>query len=208
MTSTDARVRVEHGRLATGGRDDWRTNPAILARVARIAPIAVDPCASDDPAHHFALVNYTTADDGLAQSWTDARGLAFVNNPYSRCRDFIAKAAYEASLGVAVVLLVPARPGAKWYRLARRHADCIAELHGRQTFIGAESTAPFPSAIIAMNLSWRRVARAFDDIADIQIPTTLAPDVPAVRPRPATPRRATQLLSLFSSPASEEGAMP
>ena len=182
-------IRVEHRSLATGGRDDWRTPATLLARVARVGPIAVDPCAADDPLYHFAAVNFTADADGLAQSWlSPGSGVAFANPPYSDCAAWIAKGAYEAALGASVLILVPARPGSRWYRNARSHADAIAELHGRLTFVGAATGAPFPSVVIAMGVSWRRFARAFGDIADIQIPSVAAlpPAVP-VAPRNAAP---------------------
>lgn len=183
-------TRADHLCRATGGSDCWRTPIALLDLVRRIGPIALDPCASDDRAHWFADRNLTAADDGLATPWIPFAdgGLVFANPPYSACAAWVDKAAREAGQGAQVLLLVPARPGCRWYRSARAAADCLVELHGRLTFVGAPTGAPFPSALIGLGLSWRAVSRAFGDRGVIQIPSAaeVAPLAPAV---PVAPRK-------------------
>lgn len=164
-------TRAEHKRAATGGKDDWRTPRKVLDAVERLgSPIALDPCAPSEPAYQFAGSNLTEADDGLSGAWP-ASSLTFVNPPYSRCAAWVEKVIDEAAYGAPIVLLVAARPGAKWYRRAVAHADAVAEWRGRLTFEGAPANAPFPSALFAFNVSWRRFAAAMADVADVYVPT-------------------------------------
>jgi hypothetical protein len=174
-------TRVEHRRVATGGRDDWRTPDGVLCAVRDVAPIVVDPCASSDRSHWFGVHNLTDAEDGMSLEWTSlvANGLAFVNWPYSKSAAWADKVITEAKLGCPIVVLCGARPGARWYRKAVSHADAVAEWRGRIRFVGAAHSAPFPSALLAYNLSWRRFAAAFAAVADTYVPraaTALTPD--------------------------------
>jgi phage N-6-adenine-methyltransferase len=166
-----ARISATLGRKATGGSDCWRTPDRILDAVRRYAPIYCDPCAADDPAHHFAERNLTASIDGLSCEWSHGGRLSYANIPYSEAAEWVDKALSEvAHVGASVIMLVAARPGAKWYRKAKSHADAIAEVRGRLTFVGAPSSAPFPSALFGFNVSWRRFFAAFDGIADCEVP--------------------------------------
>lgn len=170
-------TRAEHKRAATGGKDDWRTPRKVLDAVELLGPIALDPCAASDLAHRFAWYNIREVDDGLASAWSQyvagpmGRGLVFVNWPYSKSAAWVEKIIAEAAAGVAIIGLGASRPGAKWYRRAVAHADAVAEWRGRLTFEGAPANAPFPSALFAFNVSWRRFAAAMADVADVYVPT-------------------------------------
>lgn len=80
----------------------------------------------------------------------------WLNPPYSRCREFIAKAASEARKGCTVVCLVPSRTDTRWW-----HADVwdqathrprpgveVRFVKGRLKFGGGVAGAPFPSVVI------------------------------------------------------------
>lgn len=167
-------TRVEHRSAKSGGRDDWRTPECVLERVRQIDEIGLDPCASDQCqwSERFADQNFFSDFDGLAQDWSKwpHRGLTFVNWPYSQSRKWSEKVCLEASRGVPIIALCGARPGAKWYRKAVAHADAVAEWRGRLTFVGAQHSAPFPSALLAYNVSWRRFAAALNGVADVYVP--------------------------------------
>lgn len=167
-------TRPEHKRRATGGKDDWRTPRKVLDAVERLGSIALDPCAAPAREHWNARVNLNGVypdDNGLEHGWQVGAGVVFVNPPYSACAAWVEKSICESLLGAPVVLLVAARPGAKWYRRAQAHADAVAEWRGRITFEGATANAPFPSALFAFNVSWRRFAAAMADVADVYVPT-------------------------------------
>ena len=155
------------------GSDNWCTPPEILERVRRIGPIVLDPCTSKaNPVD--AMVFYTAREDGLAQPWVrdlaaqrDAAclsGVVFVNPPYSKAADWAAKVRREArwsdTSGIAAtgpvvprdlafVSLVAARPDSRWFfSLCWESAQAVCFWRGRLRFVGAPSSAPFPSALI------------------------------------------------------------
>lgn len=130
-------------------RQTWMTPRWILDLVEQIGPIVLDPCASDDDQYHFAPMNFTKAINGLVQHWR-RDGLVFVNHEYGRAiPEWIDKCALEASVGVEIVQLCPARPGANWYMRAKENADAMCELNGRVLFDEhwCANAAPFPSAL-------------------------------------------------------------
>ena len=140
------RMRVHH----SSEKQDWRTPSDFLDLVRRVGPIGLDPCASDDPEHHFARFNITKDQDGLVQPWHKTKdfGLTYVNSEYGRALPrWVDKCATQAELGCEIIQLMPARPGSGWYRAAQAAASAMCELSGRLTFVGAKDPAPFPSAV-------------------------------------------------------------
>lgn len=93
--------------------------------------------------------------DALAVGW--GYGLNYwLNPPYSKCREFIAKAATEARSGNLVVCLVPARTDTRWWFAhvwdARKHQPQpgveVRFIRGRLKFGDGKNSAPFPSVIV------------------------------------------------------------
>lgn len=90
---------------------------------------------------------------GEAQ-WTPT--VCWLNPPYSRCAEFVAKAAAEAKQGCTVVMLIPARTDTRYFHEhiwdATRHRPRrrveVRFLKGRLKFSGSKSSAPFPSMIV------------------------------------------------------------
>ncbi len=93
--------------------------------------------------------------DALTVSWRGCPGV-WLNPPYSRCREFIAKAAAEAKHGATVVCLVPSRTDTRWWhdyvwdnvRHQPRPGVEVRFIKGRLKFEGAAAGAPFPSVIL------------------------------------------------------------
>jgi phage N-6-adenine-methyltransferase len=91
--------------------------------------------------------------DALAVPWS---GTCFMNPPHSQVRAFMTKAATEASVGVTVVALVPARTDTRWWhqcvwdgdRCAWRLGVEVRFIRGRLRFGCATNSAPFPSVVI------------------------------------------------------------
>lgn len=113
----------------------------------RYGPFDLDPAAT--AANAKAPKFYTKVDDGLAQSWF---GSVYVNPPYGRdISRWIQKAITEVySVGSCdrVVMLLPARTDTKWFHeLVWDNADKILFVKGRLNFVGASSSAPFPSIV-------------------------------------------------------------
>lgn len=150
----------------TGGKDEHFTPAVVLDRVRRIAPIALDPCTSEDNPCAAARF-YTERDNGLLQPW---ESLTYCNPPYSDAKTWAAKMATEAAMGVSIVALVAARPDTKWWRTMWDACDVMAFWRGRLTFGDAAHPAPFPSATFGLNVSQRRFRQAFGDVAEVVIP--------------------------------------
>lgn len=143
---------VTHARKATGGSDAWCTPEAVLELVRRIAPIALDPCTSADNPAGAGVFFVGGKENGLRENWDDALpdgGLVYVNPPYSQAKTWARRVRDAAALDFEVVTLVAARPDAAWfYELVWNSADAVCFWRGRLRFVGAPSSAPFPSAVV------------------------------------------------------------
>ena len=84
--------------------------------------------------------------DGLKQPWS---GVAFCNPPYGRDVDkWVAKAVRETLNGVTTVMLLPARTDVQWFHKYIYNRFETRFIRGRLKFVGAGSSAPFPSMIV------------------------------------------------------------
>lgn len=134
---------VVHSSARTGrGSDDWQTPAAIWQLVAALGVNRdiYDPCPP----------GYTPGGeipDGLKASWPDRdQALCYVNPPYSRVADWIARCEHAAVDGSDVIALVPARTGPRWFQGAR--PTSVYFLAGRLRFVGASNAAPFDSMLM------------------------------------------------------------
>lgn len=92
--------------------------------------------------------------DALVGPWPCAT--YWCNPPYSRCREFVAKAAAERLRGSLTVMLVPARTDTRWFHEhlwdAQAHRTRpgieLRFVKGRLKFGGAANGAPFPSMVV------------------------------------------------------------
>ena len=158
-------IKATLARKATGGSDDWETPDVVLERVRRIAPIGLDPCTSHEnpcEARHC----YVAKVDGLDVPWVGL-GLSYVNPPYSEMHSWARKIDHEASQGVQIISLVPARTDTKWWATLRAQATAIGYWQGRIKFSGASQGAPFPSAVIAHNIDPGAFMDAFGDVCQV-----------------------------------------
>lgn len=93
--------------------------------------------------------------DALGVEWA-GHGTIWLNPPYSKCREFIGKAAQEAAKGCTVVCLVPSRTDTRWWhehvwdrdKHQPRTGVEVRFVKGRLKFGGAACGAPFPSVVI------------------------------------------------------------
>ena len=123
------------------GLDQAARTPDALLQLVRalfVPPTArlFDPCpAGRDPAF-----------DGLAVPW---RRINYVNPPYDDVARWMAKAASEAELGHASVLLVPARPYTRYFAdHAFGRATHVVFLQDRVTFQGYTAPLPIPLMLV------------------------------------------------------------
>ena len=77
-----------------------------------------------------------------------------MNPPYSKCRQFIEKAAREASKGATVVALVPSRTDTRWWHeyvwsgSQPKPGVEVRFVKGRLKFGEGKNGAPFPSVVV------------------------------------------------------------
>jgi phage N-6-adenine-methyltransferase len=146
--------------------DEWGTPPGVFNAVDRaFGPFDLDVAATAEntlcPAH------FTADDDGLSQPW---KGRVWANPPYSRIVPGVNKAAAEVKAGRAevVVMLVPSRTGAQWWRDAIEPGAHAVYWPRRIEFIGDQPhRAPFDSALLVFGDAPRRITaicRNCDDV--------------------------------------------
>lgn len=90
------------------------------------------------------------------ENWSPYGPVIWLNPPYSKCREFIAKAAEESRKGCTVVCLVPSRTDTRWWhehvwdsvRNCARPGVEVRFLKGRLKFGASANSAPFPSVVV------------------------------------------------------------
>ena len=124
---------------------DWGTPDEISKPLIKEFGLCVDLAASaaDTKLKRF----FSLADDSLSQNWSGLRG--WLNPPYGRQLGKWVEKAYESTRkGGIIVMLIPARTDTQFWHKYVVKADEIRFIEGRITFVGAEHSAPFPSAVV------------------------------------------------------------
>ena len=141
--------------------DEWETPQDVFAALNLEFRFQIDCAARRENAKcdlFFGPDVLPPYNDALANDWTTGRPpfSCFLNPPYSRCREFVAKAAEEARKGCTVVCLVPARTDTRWWhehvwdstRHRPRPGVEVRFIRGRLKFGDGKNSAPFPSVVI------------------------------------------------------------
>lgn len=109
----------------------------------------LDPCADSSWPQRAGNTHwYTKEDNGLAQLW---HGSIYMNPPYGREIVFwVDKFTNEYVVGRTreAILLLPARTDTRWWVSLMMWQPTIYFVCGRLRFVGAPSSAPFPSAVL------------------------------------------------------------
>ena len=143
--------------------DEWSTPQELFDALDEEFRFLCDAAASDE--NHKALFWFTASDDALSFSWSDRFKVIlgiewpptfWLNCPYSKCRQFVAKAAEEAAKGCTVVMLLPARTDTGYFHQfiwdAEQHRPRpgveVRFLKGRLKFGNSQNSAPFPSMVV------------------------------------------------------------
>lgn len=155
--------------LFSSDKGDWQTPDEILDPLTRWFRVDTDPCAGRDT-QIGCSINYrntadTGEDDGLIRPW---RGTCYVNPPYGRTlSSWVERAelAYRRS-DCEVIMLLPARTDTQWWQSCWK-ADAVCFWKGRIKFVGAENSAPFPSALVYWGDRVSRFNRAFSDYGHV-----------------------------------------
>lgn len=152
----------------------WQTPDNVLALVRQVAPIALDPCTTEDNPTGAKVWAFLPEIDGLQLvngefGWwgsmaRELNGLVYVNPPYGRAIEgWMKRCQIEAEKGAEIVALVPARTDTRWFHssCALPRAQAICFWKGRLTFRGAPTCAPFPSALVYWGPRPERFAEVF-----------------------------------------------
>ena len=140
--------------------DEWSTPRDFYEPLRREFDLIVDATAQRHNAlcpDYFGPDNHRNP-DALIADWHQFGSLSRIwcNPPYSKCREFVAKAAAERLRGVLTVMLVPSRTDTRWFHehLWDREAHTpktgiqLRFVKGRLKFGGAAAGAPFPSMVV------------------------------------------------------------
>lgn len=159
------------GVHTSSSRQDWNSPPEVLDPiVAKLGRITLDPCSNPRSIVPARIAWELERDgDSLVRPWL-VRGRIYVNPPYKKhLRAWIAKIAevYAARRGMLeIVALVPARTDARWWHEAIDGGAVAGFWRGRLRFLGARTSAPFPSAL----LYWGPRPERFAQIRQIRVP--------------------------------------
>lgn len=135
--------------------DEWATPSVLFDALHAEFHFSVDAAASADNAK--CSVWFGGALDALAiEAWASRPLAVWLNPPYSRCAEFMAKAVEQSRLGHTVVCLLPVRTDTRWWHAfvwdAERHCARpgveIRFIKGRLRFSAAKDCAPFPSVLV------------------------------------------------------------
>lgn len=122
----------------------WETPKDFFEKLDAEFGFTLDVCAL--PENAKCKRYFTPQVDGLKQEW---KGVCWMNPPYGReIGKWVAKALVSATCGATVVCLLPARTDTLWWQSFVLQASEIRFVRGRLRFVGAKSSAPFPSAVV------------------------------------------------------------
>lgn len=130
--------------MFSSNNTEWETPKEFYKTLNNEFGFTLDVCALP---HNAKCENYFTPEiNGLIQDWSD---INWMNPPYGPDISKWLKKAHEESLkGATVVCLIPARTDTRYWHDYCMKAQEIRFVKGRLKFVGAESSAPFPSVIV------------------------------------------------------------
>jgi phage N-6-adenine-methyltransferase len=131
--------------MTSSKKQDWETPQAFFNKVNSEFHFTLDVCAVPQTAKCNRY--FTPEMDGLKQDWS--KDICWMNPPYGRHQiKWIQKAYKESLKGATVVCLIPARPDTiVWHEYIFPYAE-VRFIKGRISFVGADSGALFPSALV------------------------------------------------------------
>lgn len=169
---------VNRAVMFSRASDEWSTPPDLFQKLYEEFGFLLDAAASHDNHKGDEGTAYITAEgNALTADWFewicgddgDPRkvGLSlsvWCNPPYSKCREFVAKAAAERLRGLLTVMLLPARTDTRYFHEHLWDAEThrprpgieLRFLKGRLKFGGSKKSAPFPSMLVVFRPSRRK----------------------------------------------------
>jgi len=141
--------------------DEWETPQELFDQLnAEFGPFDMDVAANAHNSKCSYFAGLDTKEDGLQSAWMKKN---WCNPPYSRVKEFAAKAESEAKQGKMTVMLIPARTDTRFFHdhIYNKPSVEVRFLKGRIKFIspdgkllrgtrmnGSNNAAPFPSMVV------------------------------------------------------------
>jgi phage N-6-adenine-methyltransferase len=151
---------VNSALMFSKASDEWETPQDVFDSLAREFYFEIDAAANSQNAKCNRWFGPGGIHDDALQlvEWGRpfAGSVVWLNPPYSRCAEFIAKSAEQARKGNLVVALIPSRTDTRywhdhvWDRERHKPKDGVEVrfIKGRLKFGGSKNSAPFPSAVV------------------------------------------------------------
>ena len=132
--------------LFSSDKDDWETPDELFAELHKEFWFDLDVAAN--AVNHKCQVYFTKENSAFNNKWF---GTVWCNPPYGKEIGKWVKACHDYD-GVSVMLL-PARTDTKWFHeyIYNNSKAEVRFLKGRLKFVGANSSAPFPSMVVIFN---------------------------------------------------------
>lgn len=141
-------MTYRNGQYEGNGYDLWQTPQDMLEELNKEFGEVFDPCPA----------NYDGSFDGLEIEW---KKVNFVNPPYSKMKEWIAKCHEEWKKGKTVILLIPPRTCTSyWHKYIEGNAE-VRFIKGRVRFIDGRNPtakpkpAPFPSVWVIFHAGFK-----------------------------------------------------
>lgn len=149
-------------RAQGGAREQTVLTPDwLLDAIREVAPIGLDPCTTAENPTGAAVFMAAPAQDGLKWDWVDAmdlhgaRGLVYVNPPYSDLMPWMRKCFVEAEYKAheevtSIYLLAPYRPQRRWFNEYTKGYTVVSL--APFPFKGHKQAFPAPLCLVCYNL--------------------------------------------------------
>lgn len=141
--------------LFKSDKDSWQTPKSISTGVENLfCDGYLDPCPGEQDNPNLMKSYHPETFDGLKIDWKYDN--VYMNPPYGRViGQWTSKFQNEFEQGNFKngIALIPGRLGAKWFQNFTQKSSCWCALNGRQKFVGAENSAPFPSVLVLYTTS-------------------------------------------------------
>lgn len=125
--------------------DEWATPVDFFNKLNEEFHFTLDPCSTHE--NHKCEKYFTMQENGLSKNWGGET--VFCNPPYSKIKQWVAKAWGEATKpNTTVVMLIPSRTDTKYFHNFIYNRAEIRFVKGRLKFGDGKSPAPFPSMVV------------------------------------------------------------
>jgi hypothetical protein len=105
-------------------------------------------------------------EDGLARPWS---GRVFLNPPYSKPEPWLRRARQHLAIRAATTIaLIKCDPSTTWWNKHVWTATQVGFIRTRVRFLGGESSANFPVALVNYGYGRKAFAEALDGFAEVR----------------------------------------